>query len=79
MELTATNEREKKMKFTLTKLAHPIHSGDWHDRPGKWQVNGPESEMQTGFPTRKEAEMYAKCRRHSTSANEAGSKFSCMP
>jgi hypothetical protein len=62
------------MKITIAKLPSPEHSGDWHDKPLKWQVSGPGSELQK-FTTQKEAKRYAKIRRHSRDFNEASSIF----
>jgi len=64
-----------KHKVTVQKLEHPTHQGDWHDPIGRWSVTGPAAEFQTGFPTRREAELYAKCRRNASSFNEAGTAF----
>jgi hypothetical protein len=51
------------MKFLITKLDHPEHCGDWHDRPLKWKVSGPEVQK---FSTKKEAQTWVKIRRHTT-------------
>ena len=50
---------------TVSRLPRPEHQGDWHDRPARWSVEGPRAELQK-FPTRKEAELYARIRRRST-------------
>lgn len=48
--------------INILKLAAPIHDGDWHDAPLKWQVAGPGDERQN-FATKKNAMLYAKIRR----------------
>jgi hypothetical protein len=51
-------------KITVSKLERAEHSGDWHDKPLRWQVAGPGNELQK-FPTKRWATFYAKIRRHS--------------
>ena len=53
----------------INKLAHAVYSGDWHDAPLKWEVLfGSERQM---FATRKDARLYARCRRMGGSFQEA--------
>lgn len=60
------------MTFTITKLDRPIHSGDWHDRPLRHQVTGPEIQ---NFSTKKEALRWCSIRRKASSFSDALSKF----
>lgn len=48
--------------------------GDWHDRPLRWEVRGPNGELQK-FSTKKWAEKYAALRRSSVTEHEAGARF----
>lgn len=48
--------------IVISRLPRPEQSGDWHDKPLKWQAAGPGAELQK-FATRKGAELYRKCRR----------------
>ena len=48
--------------ITITKLNHPEHWGDWHDKPVKWIVSGPLEETQK-FATKQQAALYARNRR----------------
>lgn len=57
-------------RIKVTRMEQPEHSGDWHDKPLKWRVDGPANEVQK-FQTRKNAEQYATIRRHSADFNEA--------
>jgi hypothetical protein len=46
------------MKPQVTKLVHPIHCGDWHDKPLRWNVIcGSKNQM---FSTKKDAVLYAR-------------------
>lgn len=54
----------------IERLARPIHEGDWHDTPLKWEVIGPGDELQR-FSTRDDARRYRRIRRRSASFNEA--------
>jgi len=58
------------MNIIVQKLEHPIHAGDWHDKPLKWSVIGPDKEVQN-FVTKKDAEIYRICRKRTNSRNEA--------
>ena len=49
-------------KVKVERLSRPEHQGDWHDKPLKWAVVGPENELQK-FSTQKEALSSAKIRR----------------
>lgn len=60
-------------KVKVSKLERPYHSGDWHDAPLKWTVQGPGAEVQD-FSRKADAEEYAKLRRRNTAA-EASRKF----
>ena len=42
----------------IERLNSPVHCGDWHDKPLKWNVRwGSKNQM---FATKKEAEQYAR-------------------
>lgn len=56
------------MNITISRLDRPERYGDWHDKPLKWQVLGPATEVQK-FSTRKEAELYARLRRKTDQPN----------
>jgi hypothetical protein len=63
-----------KSKVKVSRLENPYHAGDWHDPVLKWTVTGPNNERQD-FSTKKDALLYAKCRRNSASFKEAGDKY----
>lgn len=50
-----------KIEFTIEKLAHPEHCGDWHDKPVKWVARTTEPGYTQKFSTRKDAELWARC------------------
>jgi hypothetical protein len=52
----------------------PEHCGDWHDKPVRYSVTGPNAEVQK-FSTKKEAERYARMRRRAESQNEAMNRY----
>ena len=60
--------------ITITKLAQPEPCGDWHDKPLRWQVEGPGTELQK-FCTKADAKLYATIRSRSASFNAASSTF----
>lgn len=62
-------------KVTVTKMPRAELQGDWHDRPLKWQAAGPGTEIQK-FPTKREANLYAKIRRKAGSFREASNTYS---
>jgi hypothetical protein len=48
-------------KISIEKLPSPEHSGDWHDKPLKWQVfvaNKPEFRQK--FSTLRDCRLYAR-------------------
>jgi hypothetical protein len=47
-------------QITISKLPHPEHHGDWHDKLLRWAVSR-GAELQK-FPTREEARIYASIR-----------------
>lgn len=51
---------------TVSRLPHVEQHGDWHDRPTRYIVEGPNGEVQK-FSTKREAENYAIDRRRSDS------------
>lgn len=62
------------MQIQVQQLATEIHDGDWHDKPLRWTVQGPASEVQN-FSTKKDAMKYASCRRKSADFNAATTAF----
>ena len=58
------------MKIKIEKLERPYRDGDWHDPLLKWAAIGPDSELMH-FETKKNAELYRKCRKASTNQNQA--------
>ncbi len=73
------------MKHTVlvSKLDHPIHDGDWHDKPMHYRVDGPARESTIpgfigpvwetqNFCTKREAKHYAAIRRRTATQQEAG-------
>lgn len=62
------------MKLTISKLARPVQCGDWHDKPLRWQVAGPGTELQK-FQTKAGATLYAKIRRRAASFLEAHAAY----
>ena len=58
------------MIIRIEKLETPIHEGDWHDPPSRWQVIGPNKEIQR-FSTKAQAQDYARLRRHCRTQLEA--------
>jgi len=49
-------------KLRIKRLPSPIYSGDWHDKPHRWAVYGPGSEV-SHFDTKANAQLYARLRR----------------
>lgn len=62
------------MKLIISKLPRPEHCGDWHDKPLRWQVAGPDRELQK-FSTKKDAMLYRRIRKHARDFNEASTAF----
>lgn len=58
------------MQIEVIALAAPVHSGDWHDKPLRWTVQGPGTELQN-FVTKKDAMRYRSIRKRSFSFAEA--------
>jgi hypothetical protein len=58
----------------ILKLEHPVQSGDWHDKPLKWKVVGPGTEVQM-FATKREATEYRRLRRSVATQQQAISAF----
>ena len=65
------------MKITVQKLETPVYSGDWHDPPLKWSVNGPGEEVQL-FYTKANALMYKKVRPRAANMAEASYLYGKM-
>lgn len=49
-------------EVTIAPLDRPEYSGDWHDKPSRYAVNGPGTECQK-FSTKRDAQKYASIRR----------------
>ena len=64
--------------ITITKLSSPVHSGDWHDAPLKWSVNGPLTERQL-FATKRDATIYKRLRRSAQSVQAATRAYIVHP
>ena len=60
----------QKIKVRVDHMNTPRHEGDWHDKPLKRRAFGPGDELQL-FSTKKEATLYARCRRASADAQQA--------
>lgn len=60
--------------ITVSRLPTPLVSGDWHDKPLVWTVQGPSGEVQH-FRTKAWALAYARARRKSGSFAEAQRRF----
>lgn len=60
-------------KPVISKLPHPEHHGDWHDKPCRWQVTT-GTEVQK-FSTRADARLYAACRAAARTELDAGRAF----
>jgi len=58
----------------INKLPNGILSGDWHDKPLRWEVVGPAGERQL-FATKRDSEIYRRIRRKSGLQTEAIRKF----
>jgi hypothetical protein len=52
----------------------PEHYGDWHDKPVRYSVTGPMSEVQK-FSTKKDAMRYAARRRRAASQQGAINQY----
>ena len=61
-------------KITITKLQHAIRSGDWHDAPLRWSVNGPLTERQL-FATKRDATVYKRLRKTAKNDHQAQRAF----
>lgn len=61
-------------KITIEKLARPEQCGDWHDKPLRWAVCGPDAELQK-FKTKKDALKFRSIRRRSSDFNAASMAF----
>lgn len=62
------------MKIEVKRLENEVRMGDWHDKPLKWETLGPDAERQI-FSTKKDAKLYRKFRKESSSLAEASKKF----
>ena len=62
------------MLITITKMERPERSGDWHDKPLRYKVCGPDNEVQK-FSIKKDALAYRADRRRSTNQAEACNRW----
>ena len=62
------------MKIAIERLPHPEHYGDWHDKPLKWVVKGPGTELQK-FSTKRDALLFARLRKGVDDMTEAYKAF----
>lgn len=62
------------MKSSITKLDSPVHSGDWHDKPLRWEIKNELGERQL-FSTKREAEQWRAIRNRSASFSDAMTSF----
>lgn len=67
---------------TIHRLACPVHCGDWHDKPLKWQVNWPGHQLSPNgqrFSTKKDAITFARLwKKAGGDEMEAGREFAAM-
>lgn len=63
--------------ITIEAIA-PEAWGDWHDKPVRYAVHGPGSEVQK-FSTKKDAQKYASIRRKAATQNDAIQIFARLP
>jgi len=56
----------------------PEACGDWHDKPVRYAVHGPGTEVQK-FSTKKNAQKYASLRRKAATQQEAGDAYVRLP
>lgn len=50
------------MRISISKLPSPVHCGDWHDAPLKWEVVvAGQPLLRQQFRTQKNARLYAQC------------------
>ncbi len=63
-----------RMNMKIVKLDRAIRDGDWHDKPLRWQVSGPGSEVQN-FSTKKDALLFKSLRRRSAGQQDAIRNF----
>lgn len=66
------------MNITITKLERPEHHGDWHDKPTRWAVHGPGTELQK-FSTKAEAMLWKRIRKASPDFKTASTVYSESP
>lgn len=62
------------MNIQIEKLTSEKYDGDWHDKPLRYAVKGPDAEIQQ-FSTKKNAELYRRIRLRSNSLNEAVNNY----
>jgi len=51
-----------KRRFKIVKLRHPVPSGDWHDKPMKWEAQCLTDWVFTQkFVSKRDAKLWARC------------------
>ena len=75
MLLAATGE-VKPIEVRL--MEYPVHDGDWHDKPSRYEVLGPGNERQV-FSTKKGALKWRSIRRKCLTLTEAHRMWSDLP
>lgn len=72
------NATEHNEGITVSALATLVRSGDWHDKPLRYEVTGPLAEKMM-FSTKRDAVTYASIRRRSASMVEAAREYARRP
>ena len=62
------------MKITVERMETEVYSGDWHDKPLRWKVVGPNYEIQQ-FSTKADATRYKRIRATSKDFKEASNRY----
>jgi len=65
---------DDEMDISVMKLGFEINTGDWHDKPLRWAVIGPDGETQN-FSTKADAIRYRRIRKKSASFADASREF----
>jgi hypothetical protein len=68
------------MTIKISKLDRPVHAGDWHDKPLRWEVtsDAPWVHRQL-MTTRKQARQWASCLRMAGTWVGATNLFLSLP
>jgi hypothetical protein len=70
-------QRVEQMEISIVAIPSE-RSGDWHDKPLRYAVNGPGNEVQK-FPTKRSAENYRTVRRKAATMSEAIAAYVARP